>query len=322
MTLLIAAAFFVIGVAIMRGRIPAPDKAFLLGAAASVFGIALMAVPHVGWFPIKMHVLGVPLETLLEELGSAFLIAGLLALSLERILVSRLTRDVAHGVEVYYLTYGLPTEFADEVMYVRDLKWVRKDYVLRCWLRSLDADRVTAQFQVSFTVVNYSSESIKVEQAVEIEEVGEEPNQHQIVKISRTGADITDEDACVLYNCGTKYRGTAAVRPNKVDPHNTFEYVVKKVFPKRYYSETFVFRHPVVNVRVVLEEVPDDIDFEVSIGHRSFKEVQTMPVGQPRTWILDRAFFPGAGVLLEWKKKPPVAFAPEASSDADNAGSA
>lgn len=283
---------------------PHTKTTWKIALALFIVGALLMSAPHATWFETGTF-LTIPRDTLarvIEELGGAFVIAALLAVTVDQVFVTRLTREVAHGVEAYYLTYNLPEEFAEEVMYVRDVRSVRKNYTIRCWFREADADHISAEFIVSYTVVNFSSDNVTVTQRMQIEEIDADPRRHQIARVSHTGADLTHQH--VVDVAGTRYEERVVVAPNAKDPRNNFDHFVRKTFPRSYYSETFIFNEPVLNVRVVLEEIPEDFIFEVTIGHRSAEKVTALPSDNPRSWSLDRAFFPGSGVLLEWKPKP------------------
>jgi hypothetical protein len=226
-------------------------------------------------------------------------------MTLEKVLVRRLTEDVRSGVEAYYLTYGLPKEFGDEVMYVRDVKLVRKDYTVRVriWDHETEAENVNVEIQVSYTVINYSTEDQEYHQRMEVDQP--EAGTARIVRISRGGADLSDER--VRESPGSKVNDLLHVRPNSKDPHNTFDYVVRKVFARQYGSDVVIMSMPAVNMRLTLEEIPEDLAFDVTIGHRAHRDVKAMPEADPRMWRLDKAFFPGAGIgIVWWKKKPPA----------------
>jgi hypothetical protein len=288
------------------------DRATLIGLGAIAAGVLILALPGTSAAFHGARLFGIPVEPITTELGNAFVIAGLLSLTLERVLVGRLTEDVRSGVEAYYLTYGLPKEFGDEVMYVRDVQLARKDYVvrIRMWNHEKLPEKVYVEFHVSYTVINFANEDVVYQHHMVIEEVGEDTA--RIVRASRTGADLSDE--CVIDVPGTKIDHPVRVRPNARDPRNKFEYVIRKVFAREYGSDYLIMSMPAVGVEVMLEEKPDDIDFEVLIAHRARDEIHAMPEAAPRIWRLDRAFFPGMGVGLEWKKKPPTQIEPGAVS--------
>jgi hypothetical protein len=282
------------------------DRATLIGLGAAVAGVVIMTLSK------TLHdatIAGVRIEPIVSELGGAFLIAGLLALTLERVLVTRLTEEVRSGVEAYYLTYGLPKEFGDEVIYVREVRLARKDYIVRVRIRNHETldDKVHVEIHVSYTVINFSNEEIEYRQLMAIEEVGEDTA--RIVRASRTGADLSSER--VMEMPGAKVDEVVRVRPNARDPRNRIEYLVRKVFAKAYGSDWLILSQPAVNVHLMLDEKPDDLDFEVTIGHRAQNALKT---DGTRFWRLDKAFFPGASINFEWKKKPPAVPEPGAIS--------
>jgi hypothetical protein len=284
------------------------DHGTRLGLATMAGGVVLVVLAStalVGWRIFK-----IPTGPIVAELGGACLIAGVLSLTLERVLVSRLTEEVRAGVEAYYLTYGLPKEFGDEVLYVRDVRLARKDYHvrIRIWDHEANADKVHVEFDVSYAVINFSDQHTDYHQKMVIEETGEDSA--RIVRITRTGADLSNE--CVTEVRGSMFDEIVRVRPNAKDPRNRLSYVVHKTFAKEFGFDVLLMSLPAVNVEVALDEKPEDMVFEVSIGHRDRDAITAVPADSPRMWRLDRAFFPGSCVVFEWKKKPPVAERPGA----------
>lgn len=65
------------------------------------------------------------------------------------------------GVAPYYTTFGLPQQLADEVVYLRGVQLVRKNFEIKFSLKQegTNPDSLTFETEMSYTLVNYSNDA-------------------------------------------------------------------------------------------------------------------------------------------------------------------
>lgn len=111
-------------------------------------GIILMAVgPHVLY-----------VGSLIEKLGDAFLIAGILSVGVDQYVKHRLAEEVANDVLSFALGYPLPDRMREEIHYVLRLPYVREDFEMQIALSRVEghAGFVRAEMKTFFRVMNLS----------------------------------------------------------------------------------------------------------------------------------------------------------------------
>lgn len=287
----------------MRSRI------IWLALAGLVVGLILIGIAGATWFP-AVGIGNVTLALVVEEFGRAGVLGSLLTLTIDGYIrskgVEKLTRDVAAGVEAFYLTYSLPPEFADEVHYIKDIRFHRKDYEIRVWFRQPDGgspDELHFEAGVSYYLVNYMREALPYTFRMAVEKGGPPDRPNKVTWASGTGADILDGHEFAERVNETAFKRKVLISPNERDPQARFEGRVSKVVPANYGSEPVVLTEPILNLRVRIEEKPDDLDVTVNIGHRQHQQrTVAIPPEKPHEWRLSGAFLPWSGVYLEWQR--------------------
>ena len=247
--------------------------------------------------------------TIVRELGMALMISAVLALTLERWLIREVTEDVASGVEAYFLTHGLPPAFAEEVIFIRDIRMYRLDYKLELTFRVTPEDRILLETKSSYKVVNASRGRAPFKHRAHsaVEETRAE--RMSITRVVRRGKDLSADD---LYD-GPPPSPEAFEQVVYLPPHrdagaadNSFEYRTSQVYFDNDGEHSLIFLDPALNVTVEVE--PNGlVDVDVTLGHHDEDEceVSPLPPARPAYWKLSRAFLPYSCVLITWKRKEP-----------------
>jgi hypothetical protein len=107
--------------------------------------VVIWTYPH-GW----------PQRELLVSVAQALIIAGILALTVDRFIKERLLRELTRDVSQYLIGYELPKEIQDRIHDIMGTALVRHNYQQRYRLAA-DAGQVRAEVELTWEIVNYSS---------------------------------------------------------------------------------------------------------------------------------------------------------------------
>lgn len=97
-----------------------------------------------------------PQRDLLVSVAHAFIIAGILSLTVDQFVKERLLRELTKDVSYYLIGYELPNEIRDRIHDIMGTALVRHDYQQRYRLAA-DGSQVRAEVELTWEIVNYSS---------------------------------------------------------------------------------------------------------------------------------------------------------------------
>jgi len=291
-------------------------KILKLGLLSIFLGVVLLFLSGAGWLP-SISYGAFSLVFLLEESGRALVLAGLLSLTAERILTWHLIQEVARGVEVYYLTYALPASFAEEVRCISHIQSARNDYTVRIWFREViedpdlfesdKSDLIRVDVKLSYSIINYSAkEEVEHRHIVAVDRGIPGFGDNRIVSVAATGSDLKGEEYRNMFRADEKrlrFEKQVRIKPNKGSPNNHFESQTSKLMPRRYGSDVVILTDVLDGARVIIEEQADNLDVEVTFGHRALEQVIKVPAENPNEWRLDAAFLLGQAIYIEWTEK-------------------
>lgn len=238
-----------------------------------------------------------------RAVGDALVIAGILALTADRLIKERFLREVSRDVSKYLIGYDLPKEIQDKIHELMGTALVRLNCQLKYSLSRGPEGYVGLVAEFTYEVKNFSSQVQEYSQYVAFEK-HEEPTIHELrcdssdkgASYSRKGEELTlrekEGEPGVLELRGRKTK----LRP--VREGVTYEFAMK--YSRRVReedSEVFAFAGPTIGA-IVRAQVPPDLDF---VAPPATLETENR-------WDYRRVFLEGQHLHVRWvKKKPPGA---------------
>ncbi|MEO6194193.1 MAG: hypothetical protein ABIS20_14390 [Thermoanaerobaculia bacterium] len=249
-------------------------------------------------------------EHLLEKMGETLVIAFLLAVTVDVYIKNQLTRDIVREVSPFIMGSHLPQEIRNEIYELVKLAVYRSDYELVYEITpdSESEDVVWVRTRTRFRLNNANDHP--------------EPFLHTLIlqEIDTPGR---------LLNVGARgVKGENGEQGDYEVPEAEMESLTR--FERQWKRKVYIPAHAVgesaaffwtetiqrldaqneithyslaanIGLRVVVS-YPQNMEVEVTFGHRLHRNVHSFPKDRPSTWELRAAFLPMAAVTIEWKK--------------------
>lgn len=237
--------------------------------------------------------------------GHALVIAGILALTVDRFIKERFLKEVSWDVSKYLIGYNLPPEIQDKIRDLMRTEVVRRNFELRYRLTSPAQPsippKLKLEIEFSFELENVTSRTQVYQQHVAFEK-------HDKPSLVELRCDSTDAKAVYCWQESTLLEEKddepgvleAFGKKIKIPPHNCEQGKTYKIGGKYFfvvpedYSDLFSFFSPTINVTAIAVDVPQDLEFVAPLGD----------VSTTRRWEYRRVFLPGEHIHVRWFRKP------------------
>lgn len=235
--------------------------------------------------------------------GDALLIAGLLAVTVDRYVKLRLREDIAHDVFFAALGIHLPDKLKEEILAIGDCRLVRREMQVNYKLTPLTTEPlVLCETEVSFGMENLTHQLQEYTHRVW---VGNPPAgvQHPPQSISFVKAQLPRGDGYEY--CGAQILaieqelGHFWEESVKIPPRATAQFwsTTRQLLPLEY-EDTCILTQPTIGVTVRVE-CPKELEHTVTFGHRLRTATEELPYN---TWRLNAAFFPHSPFRVTWRR--------------------
>lgn len=254
------------------------------------FGIALLIV-H---FPYVT-------DNLTHALGHAFIIASILAATVDHYLKERVLREVSLDVSKYLVGYRLPEEVQDRIRELMQSKWIRRKFEVRAGFSEIsNGKKIKADIHISEEIQNITSEYLEYQDRIEFEK-------HEPSTLLELQCDSEDR-ACSYHLSGDELRkmttessGRLITTGKSVRIPPVLESLGRSYrFRARYeliqlttFSELISFNFPTIGVSIEITDAPSNYHFHVT-------PVADL-IGNNR-WEYKRLFLPGEHVRIRWDR--------------------
>jgi hypothetical protein len=270
-------------------RIPKYSFLFIVGLLLFV-GVILLLIP----IP---YVNG----EFLRALGHAFIIAAILATTVDHYLKERVLREVTSDVSKYLVGYRLPLEVQGRIGDLMRIKWIRRKFDLRVAFTEVDGgEKIKADVQISEVVQNISSEPLDYQDKFEFDS-------HEPIAVAEMQCDSNDPKSCyyvsgeALIGIRTENSGRIIFAAQLVRMPPVEESIGEYRFGARYevvqptkFSELISFSIPTIGVSIEITDHPENYNFHVSppADHTAHNR-----------WEFRRLFLPGEHIKILWERK-------------------
>jgi hypothetical protein len=232
--------------------------------------------------------------------SDALIIAGVLAVTVDRYVKLRLRDDIASDVFFAALGIHLPEELKDEILAIGNCKLVRRNMVVRYKLTPhTDQNFICCETETEFQMENLTAHPHEFDQNV---------------WVSRSPAGVNDPQFPILFIkaqlAGDGYEHMAREieleerdhdrgwhRSIRIPPKATAHFwsTTQQILPSRY-EEPFLLLQPTVGITVRVD-CPPDMNPSVTFDHRLRMEADKLP---RNTWKFCAAFLPHSSFRVSW----------------------
>lgn len=237
----------------------------------------------------------------LRALGHAFIIAAILAATVDHYLKERVLREVTSDVSKYLVGYRLPLEVQGRIGDLMRIKWIRRKFDLRVAFTEVDGgEKIKADVQISEVVQNISSEPLDYQDKFEFDS-------HEPIAVAEMQCDCSDPKSCyyvsgeALIGIRTENSGRIIFAAPLVRMPPVEESIGEYRFAARYevvqpakFSELISFSIPTIGVSIEITDHPENYNFHVSppADHTAHNR-----------WEFRRLFLPGEHIKILWERK-------------------
>jgi hypothetical protein len=283
---------------------------FTVGGIAVIGALSILGAPDI---VRSISFFSVPF---VEEMGKAFIVAAFLAASVDVFLKKRLASEFVRDVSPFIEGIGLPSEFQEEIAFIRRMPVYRKNWHLTYRIMREDAlgeEFVRTKVSCTSQVINHTEESQPFCHVSDAEYVHKQFPAPAI----RAGLVINGDQKKVVSSTLNATSGHYECKiPTKLKPNADDLVCWSELDTIAEVSDADIFylTHPTVNVTVRVE-APAELEVKVYIGHRfqedGLNRVRQIPPPplQTHTWQLDRAMLAWSSIYIWWTPKDPKALA-------------
>ena len=235
--------------------------------------------------------------------GEAFLIAGVLAVTVDRYVKLRLREEIAHDVFFAALGVHLPRELKEEILAIGDCKLVRRDLFVTYKLSPhKNTMLVNCETQVAFAMHNLTDQSQPFRHEIAVPDAPSgcvsTPDPITFVKAQMSNGAVRYELTSADIVFDESDHGLSWGKEVRIPPHDSIRFwsTHRQVLPAEF-EEPFIFAQPTIGVTVRVD-APREIEHVVIFDHRLGNDVESLPHD---TWKIDAAFFANTLFRTVWK---------------------
>jgi hypothetical protein len=236
-----------------------------------------------------------------RALGHAFIIAAILAATVDHYVKERVLREVSLDVSKYLVGYRLPEEVQDRIRDLMQSKWIRRKFEVRVgFSETAGGKKIKGDVHISEEIQNITSEHLEYQDIIEFEK-------HEPVTLLEmqcdsedagssyhlTGQalkDLTTESGGRVITTGKRVRIPPAAQA--IGRFYRFRARYELIQPTKF-SELISFTLPTIGVSIEITDAPENYQFHLTpaadlIGHHR--------------WEYKRLFLPGEHVTIIWER--------------------
>jgi hypothetical protein len=233
-----------------------------------------------------------------RALGHAFIIAAILAATVDLYVKERVLREVSLDVSKYLVGYRLPEEVQDRIRALMQSKWIRRECEVRVRFTEVGygGKKLKADIRISAEIQNITSETLPFTHGIGFEK-------HEPVTMLELECDSEDSgsayrlEGSALKEVTTDHSGQITcsgkvvnIPPvaQSIDRSYRFRSHYEVVHPVAF-SETISFDYLTIGVVVEITDAPDNYNFRLTPppDHASH-----------RRWEYKRLFVPGEHIRI------------------------
>ena len=256
-----------------------------------------------------------------QEFGKAFLVAAILASSVDIYVKRRLVSDFVRDVSPFIEGLGLPQEFQEEIRFIRNIDVYRKAFEITYTIRPIHESPgyVRVDTFIKFDVVNLSGQTRPFSHRLSSETEHQQVGRSEIIHAGARGCSLEYNLSRQQRNFGsTVTRNTSSVvfqKESLVPPTQpsgaacTYWGNMTSV-SKEKDSDVFFFPQPTLRPEVRVD-CPEDMEVDVYFGHR-YQDKKPTPIARASEsddvltlWQLPAACLTWSAVVVSWRKKTP-----------------
>ena len=236
-----------------------------------------------------------------RALGHAFIIASILAATVDHYLKERVLREVTLDVSKYLIGYRLPQEVQDRIRDLLQSKWIRRRFDLRIAFNELAGGKKTkVDIRISEELQNITSETLPYHDVLEFD-------QHEPFTVLEMRCDCEEADCGYFLEGGqlnairTEANGVISFKTQEVRVPPVANTLNAYRFGARYeltqptkFSELISFSIPTIGVSIEITDHPPHYKFHVS----PLPDVQAH-----NRWEYRRLFLPGEHIKIIWERE-------------------
>jgi hypothetical protein len=234
--------------------------------------------------------------------ADAFIIAGLLAVTVDRYVKLRLRDDISHDVFFAALGIHLPDELKDEILAIGDCKLVRRNMSVYYRLKGSREDgSLHCDTETEFEMENLTSHPQSFEHNVWISRAphgGIDP-EHPILFVKAEAQTSYEYDATQI-ELEERDHERGWHRSVKLAPRGSARFwaTTRQILPNRF-EDVYLLMQPTVGLKVRVD-CPEGIEPSVTFDHRLREEGERLP---SNTWKFKAAFLPNSTFRIAWKAR-------------------
>jgi len=229
---------------------------------------------------------------ILNGLGVAVFIAGILAITVDPFLKKQITQEVSRDMFHHILGFGLPTEIRERLKKIVDeTKLYRRNMTMTCLL-SETAMGIKIEFETRFEVVNPTPWTLPFHQKLSFEKA-----ERGILKsISMSGNPKYGKGAKLERlsgeGLGLEYEGSPIkIKPEKSNERYWFSSEYSCEYPTRLGFHAQNFGYPTIGFTLKLRGKPSNL--LVTAGEAT-KQTEN-------EWVYEQLFMPGDHIQIRWE---------------------
>lgn len=233
---------------------------------------------------------------ILNGLGVAVFIAGILAITVDPFLKKQITHEASKDIFHHLLGFGLPTEIKERLKeIVNETKLYRRNMTMTCLLSETDMG-IRVEFETRFEIVNPTSSTLPFRQKLSFEKA----ERAALKSISMSGNPRYGKGAKLEslkgVGLGLGYEGTTIkIKPEKSNEHYWFSSEYSCEYSSKLDFHALNFGYPTVGFTLKLREKPDNLF--VSAGEAT-KQTEN-------EWVYEQLFMPGDHIQIRWEPLVP-----------------
>lgn len=235
-----------------------------------------------------------------HALGHAFIIAAILAATVDHYVKERVLREVSLDVSKYLVGYRLPEEVQDRIRDLMQTRWIRRKFEVRFSFTEHRNQKLKIDIRISEEIQNITSEPLEYQDSISFAK-------HEPATLLEL--DYDSGDAGGAYHLGreelvdrqTESEGRYISTGNKVRIPAVAEALGENYrFRARYellypvpHSELITFNQPTIGVSIEVSDIPE--------GYRIYVDPPADVTAHHR-WEYRRLFLPGEHIQVLWER--------------------
>ncbi len=238
---------------------------------------------------------------LARSLADAFVIAALLAVSVDRYVKGRVLHEVTADVSKYLIGYRLPEQLQERLHSIMQTQWIVRAFEVRIRIQETRLGQMELDWTLSYRIQNITSELLayldvlsfsKHERVHVVEQRCERDS--GALEYHRDGEEVKpheDEGQLVLYGPFVKIPPAAKTSG---DYRFSARYtVIRPATPER----SITIKNPTIEATIEVTDCPPDFVFHLTPAPDQSSH---------HRWTYSRLFLPGEQIRIQWDRQTGV----------------